>query len=145
MRLPRQLQYALLFTLYLCRSGRTTTEAAAEGLGISQTFLEQIARKLRKAGIVKSIRGPRGGYEIDIEPTVAAVFRAAGGKGLLTGDEYTKYKQGEAEHRSFAQLTQSMNSSLNDVLNRKVRSLMDETVATEYAPMQRLGIAPTVN
>lgn len=30
--------------------------------GISPRYLEQIFQKLKKAGLVKSIRGPRGGY-----------------------------------------------------------------------------------
>ncbi|MBS1766211.1 MAG: Rrf2 family transcriptional regulator [Acidobacteria bacterium] len=36
--------------------------AIAERQGISLPFLEQIFHKLRKAGVVTSVRGPRGGY-----------------------------------------------------------------------------------
>ncbi len=145
MRLPKESQYAVLFILYLCRAGRATTESAAEGLGVSKHFLEQIARSLRKAGIVKAWRGPKGGYSIYTEPTVRDVLKAVETRPFITGEEYLAYRQGEAEHRSFAKLTQSMNSSISDPLNRMVRSLMEETVTKEFVPMSRLDITATVN
>jgi Rrf2 family protein len=41
--------------------------------GFSQQFLEQIFRKLRMAGIVKSVRGPSGGYIFGKNPSDISV------------------------------------------------------------------------
>ena len=49
---------------------------------ISPRYIEQIFQKLKKAGIVKSIRGPSGGYYLAKKPediTVGDVVRAAEG------------------------------------------------------------------
>lgn len=59
----KKVQYAILFLAYLARNeGKGTVPKAAEHLGISVHFLEQIARKLRIGGLVTSSRGPGGGY-----------------------------------------------------------------------------------
>jgi len=47
--------------------------------GISLTYLEQLFRKLRKKGLVESIRGPKGGYRLALnadEITTARVMYA---------------------------------------------------------------------
>lgn len=50
---------------------------------LSTTYLEQLVSKLRRAGILRSYRGPHGGYELVKDPdhiTVADVLEAAGEK-----------------------------------------------------------------
>ncbi|MGN0839007.1 MAG: RrF2 family transcriptional regulator [Pyramidobacter sp.] len=50
---------------------------------LSTTYLEQLVSKLRRAGILRSYRGPHGGYELVKDPdhiTVAEVLDAAGEK-----------------------------------------------------------------
>ena len=39
-----------------------TTEAAAEGLKVSAAHLSKILQRLCKAGILRAVRGPKGGY-----------------------------------------------------------------------------------
>ena len=53
----------------------------ATTLEMSQPFLEQIARKLRIAGIIDSVRGPVGGYRLQkkvrkVGPTLGDVINA---------------------------------------------------------------------
>jgi len=36
--------------------------------GVSVDYLEQLLRRLRKAGLVRSVRGPRGGFVLAREP-----------------------------------------------------------------------------
>ncbi|MDO7788717.1 RrF2 family transcriptional regulator [Desulforamulus aquiferis] len=43
-------------------SGPIPLKVVAERQGISENYLEQLAAVLRKAGLVKSIRGAQGGY-----------------------------------------------------------------------------------
>jgi len=40
----------------------------AERQGISEPYLEQLISVLRKAGLVKSVRGAQGGYMLNAEP-----------------------------------------------------------------------------
>ena len=42
--------------------------AIAERQNISVSYLEQLLPKLKKAGIIKSIRGAQGGYMLDKDP-----------------------------------------------------------------------------
>ena len=41
--------------------------------GVTPRYLEQIFQKLKRAGIVKSIRGPKGGYYLSRKPEEIAV------------------------------------------------------------------------
>ena len=45
----------------------------SERQGISLSYLEQLFSRLRKAGLVASVRGPGGGYRLGYEPEKIAV------------------------------------------------------------------------
>jgi Rrf2 family iron-sulfur cluster assembly transcriptional regulator len=85
MRITTRGRYALRAALALARLGKegnpVSVNQLAEEEGISAVFLEQIFFKLRKAGIVSSIRGPGGGFRfarsLD-KLTVKEVLDAAG-------------------------------------------------------------------
>jgi Rrf2 family protein len=63
----------------------------AERQGIPARFLEQIFQDLRRAGLVSSKRGPRGGYQLQRparEISLGDVLRALEGSlGLFAGEE----------------------------------------------------------
>jgi len=69
--------------------GPVRTQDIAAKIGTSTAFLEQIVRKLRVAGITKSVRGPGGGSVLSRGQTVTAlgVAKAFGyvGQGELLG------------------------------------------------------------
>ncbi len=48
--------------------GPTSLKSIAERQGISEHYLEQLVSGLRKAGLVKSVRGAQGGYLLGREP-----------------------------------------------------------------------------
>lgn len=59
-----------------------TLRNIAEKQGISETYLEQLIPNLRKADLVKSVRGAQGGYLLAHEPkdiTVGQILRALEG------------------------------------------------------------------
>jgi Rrf2 family iron-sulfur cluster assembly transcriptional regulator len=66
MRITTRGRYALRATLALAKLGQDNASVSISTLSeeenISSIFLEQIFFKLRKAGIVTSIRGPGGGF-----------------------------------------------------------------------------------
>jgi len=78
-------RYALRASLALAKLGKNgepvSINSLSEKENISSVFLEQIFFKLRKAGIVNSIRGPGGGFcfakSLD-ELTVKQILEAAG-------------------------------------------------------------------
>jgi Rrf2 family iron-sulfur cluster assembly transcriptional regulator len=84
MRLTTRGRYALRATLALAKLSKDGASipigALAEAEEISSVFLEQIFVKLKKAGIVNSVRGPGGGFSFALpleEITVKAVLDAA--------------------------------------------------------------------
>ena len=68
MRLSTKGKYALIAMAYIARKEISTTVSVAEissKLGISQPYLEQLFMKLRKAKLVKAVRGASGGFSLN--------------------------------------------------------------------------------
>lgn len=132
MRLNKNFQYALLFTLYIVRGGRVAVKHAAESLNLSESLLTQVAHKLKKAGIVKSVRGPGGGYELIGDPTVRDVLAVIGSFSPLTLNEISEYKASEIEGRALLFYAQKIYSSLYLQFSRKkIRELITDMVTAE--------------
>ncbi|MDL2248679.1 Rrf2 family transcriptional regulator [Tyzzerella sp. OttesenSCG-928-J15] len=65
MKLSTRSRYGLkaVVDIAACGKGKCVSiNSIATRLGISENYLEQLIIKLKKAGIVKSIRGAQGGY-----------------------------------------------------------------------------------
>ena len=85
MRITLKGRYALRAMVALAEMGKTgemvSINSLSEAENISSIFLEQIFFKLKKAKIVKSVRGPGGGFAFD-RPldsiTVREILDAAG-------------------------------------------------------------------
>ena len=83
-----------------CAPGRLVSLGEiAERQDVSLAYLEQLFVKLRRAGLVASVRGPGGGYRLAraadvirvsdileaVDETVSAMDKGAGAKGAVTG------------------------------------------------------------
>ncbi len=67
MKLSTRGRYAMVALVDLVQNGEgrlVTLVEISERQGISLAYLEQLFVKLRRAKIVKSVRGPSGGYEM---------------------------------------------------------------------------------
>ncbi|MGA7991712.1 MAG: Rrf2 family transcriptional regulator [Thermoanaerobaculia bacterium] len=67
MKLTRRSEYALLALIHLARvegEGYVAVSAMAEAQGLPARFLEQLLMALKRAGLVKSQKGPHGGYRL---------------------------------------------------------------------------------
>lgn len=67
MKLTRRSEYALLALIHLARAkgeGYVSVAAMAEAQGLPAKFLEQLLMALKRARIVKSQKGPHGGYRL---------------------------------------------------------------------------------
>lgn len=62
--------------------GQVSLKSIADREGLSENYLEQLFAALKKAGIVKSIRGSQGGYTLAAKPdeiSVGSILRALEG------------------------------------------------------------------
>jgi len=90
MRITTRGRYGLRAVLKLTVSDKgkpVSIRELSESEEISPEFLEQIFFRLRKAGIIKSTRGPGGGFQLDKSPddiTVKEIFDAVGEEISLT-------------------------------------------------------------
>jgi len=76
MRLSTKSRYgvrALFDIAYHAEEAPAQIKTISRRQGITPRYLEQIFQKLKRAGIVKSIRGPRGGYYLARKPEEIAV------------------------------------------------------------------------
>jgi len=84
MRITTKGRYALKAMLYLAVNGQGSPISIKEisaDQKISPEFLEQLFFKLKKSGIISSVRGPGGGFSLNRsleEITVKDVFDAVG-------------------------------------------------------------------
>ncbi|WP_353893182.1 Rrf2 family transcriptional regulator [Proteinivorax hydrogeniformans] len=85
MRLSTKGEYgvrAMAVLAYEYKNGATSLRVIAEREHLSELYLEQLFRELKKAGLVSSIRGPKGGYMLSKPPsdiTVGDVVRVLEG------------------------------------------------------------------
>jgi Rrf2 family cysteine metabolism transcriptional repressor len=64
------------------KNGPLSLKAIAERQGLSEHYLEQLAAPLRKAGLVHSVRGAQGGYQLARKPeqiTIGEILRVLEG------------------------------------------------------------------
>lgn len=137
MIMNKTLQCALLLVLYLCRAGRARLQDIAVGLNIPLTFLRVVATRLRLGRVIKSVKGPGGGYEINNDPTVRNVFEAISPVFILSQANLNKYAKGYAEHRALARAAVSFQGAFGPLMRQKVRNLNNELVANEMALLNR--------
>ncbi len=68
-------------------TGPVTIKEISEKQSVSVAYLEQILNTLRKAGIIKSVRGPGGGYVLNSAPdnvSIGAILRELDGPVAIT-------------------------------------------------------------
>jgi len=90
LRLSTKSQYgvrAMFEIAHGYHSGPVTIKEIAEKQSVSVAYLEQILNTLRKAGIIKSVKGPGGGYVLNEEPdhiSIGAILRELDGPVAIT-------------------------------------------------------------
>lgn len=140
MKINKKTQYGLMFTLYLARAGRATIDDAAHNMSLSKSFLEQVARRLRISGVISSVRGPGGGYELKADARMMDVFNSLSPVTILNKADYIQLSKGMPEARALAHYSQTITLGVYPVLNRKIRSVMSELVANEMVHLNRLDV-----
>ena len=76
MKLTTKGRYAVTAMLDLAlryEQGAVTLSDIARRQGISLSYLEQLFAKLRRSGLVDSVRGPGGGYNLALKPAKISI------------------------------------------------------------------------
>ncbi len=107
----------------------------AQRQNISVNYLEQVFSSLRKAGLVKSVKGAQGGYVLAENPDdimVGTILRALEGD-LSVADEEVEVVSAEATFVKCIQL--NVWDRINECLNRMADSISLGSLAEEYGKM----------
>lgn len=107
----------------------------AERQGISENYLEQVFSALRKAGLVKSVKGAQGGYILAEQPsktTVGSILRVLEGD-LAVVDEEREVAAGNLVIQC---IKEKVWGRMNESLNRVVDSITLEDLLLDYRKME---------
>lgn len=146
MRLTTKGRYAVtaMLDLAIHSTGSPATLAdIAERQGLSLSYLEQLFAKLRKRKLVKSVRGPGGGYQLGRAGT--AIFLA---EVIAAVDETVETTRCGGAHNcqedgpcATHQLWQELSHRIYDYLNRiSLQDLVDRQDVQEALQRQRDGL-----
>jgi Rrf2 family iron-sulfur cluster assembly transcriptional regulator len=131
MRITLKGRYALRAVLALAEMGKdgkmVCINSLSEAENISSIFLEQIFFKLKKTKIVKSVRGPGGGFTFDRpldEITVQEILAAAGEELTMEFCEKKAHKCKRMSecisHKVFASVSRNINDYLSGITLKKI-------------------------
>lgn len=113
-------------------NGPVSITSISNRQGISERYLEQLMAKLKKAGLVTSIRGAGGGYvmEKDVhEVSVGDVLRAL--EGNLDPVECSGLSEDEPCTAAGSCVTKYVWQKINDSINQTVDSIMLDQLVEE--------------
>ena len=112
----------------------------AERNNISLQYLEQVFASLRRAGIIKSVKGPQGGYLLNNAPneiTVAEILRA------LEGDYHIE-DESVVENSSYGGISITIQNLVVDKVNEKLdevlKNLTLADLEKEYSDYYKDGL-----
>ncbi len=117
--------------------GQISLKSIADRQGISENYLEQLFASLRKAGIVKSIRGSQGGYMLSDDPeniTVGSILRVLEGS-LAPVDCVSDTDKTDKEKCSRSEfcVTKLVWERIRDGVNNVVDSITLKDLIEEYS------------
>lgn len=125
MKFSKKTRYGLRALVDLAvnsKSGHVSLTSIAQRNEISQQYLEQIFSGLKRAGIVKSIKGNQGGYYLgkaSEEITLSSIVRALEGEFSLEAEELPS----DAWARK---ISRGIQSQVIDRINEQTELLLDD-------------------
>lgn len=136
MKINKRAQYGILLCIYLSNAGRATLETVSLNLGLSKSFLDQVARDLRLGGLVKSIKRPHSGYELQGDPTVGNVLSILSPVSILDKGDYAELRVGGTEQRAFANFVKNLTNGLQPLLGVRIRELTHSMAKLELSRLE---------
>ena len=125
MKFSKKSRYGLTSLIDLTvhsKNGHVALNSIAERNDISPQYLEQVFASLRKAGIVKSVKGPQGGYFLSRDPkeiSVADIVTVLEGSFCLENEEIPENCKSQGAPRAVQKLiVDQVNQALNNILTQ---------------------------
>lgn len=106
----------------------------AERQDVSENYMEQVFSMLRKAGLVKSIKGAQGGYILSDNPAnikVGTILRVLEGDLFIADDESRNPAVSSIQNLLKRNVWDRINESINNVVD----SITLEDLANDYRKM----------
>ena len=125
MKLTAQIQYgvrSLCDIAYYSAGSPVNLKRISERQGISHPFIDQIFRNLAKVGMVRSLRGPGGGYFLARRPeeiSIGDVIRAIDGKSIELVSCYGDKRESRKPCKRLEKC------AVSDIWNEASKRLMD--------------------
>ena len=116
-------------------SENVTIKSISERQDISEGYLEQIFSSLRKAGLVKSIKGSQGGYILGNNPTnitVGDILRTLEGNLSVLGDEIKDEEENMLQKCIKGKIWSEMDKNISSIVD----SITLENLVTDYKKME---------
>ena len=114
--------------------GHVALNAIAKRQDISVNYLEQVFSALRKAGLVKSVKGAQGGYAMAMRPsqmTVGMILRSLEGKLVVVDETDKDIAQNSVQHCIQLMVWDAMTETVNNLVDHMTL----EDLANEYRNM----------
>lgn len=136
MKISTKGRYALILMLDLAtyNTGEPVTlKEVAKRQQISEKYLEQIISMLNKAGFVKSIRGPQGGYMLKQPPeyyTVGMILRQTEGNlSPVNFDDASEPEKESVTVRIWEKLAEAINNIVDNITLKDLVDWQTEQVS----------------
>ena len=114
--------------------GHVALNAIAQRQEISVNYLEQVFGTLRKAGLVRSVKGSQGGYMMAMRPsqmTVGMILRSLEGKLVVVDETDKDIAQNSVQHCIQLMVWDAMTETVNNLVDHMTL----EDLANEYRNM----------
>ena len=134
MKLSTRSRYGLKAVIDLAityGTGPVSLPLLAGSQGISEGYLEQLLRELKKGGVIDTVRGAQGGYELTCDPAELTVQRVLtlleGSTAIVDCVGTLQHNCGSACSCSARPLFLRLQTRINEVLERTtIRELADD-------------------
>lgn len=133
---------ALIELSMLSREGPVNLRDLSEKQNMSLNYLEQIFYKLRKAGIVQSIRGAKGGYLLALKEdkiTVSQVINALDGPISFSNCDNPDLREKSCTGPSTC-ITRVLWKELEDKIDQMLSSITLKDLRTENFNINKKGV-----
>lgn len=142
MRVTTWTEYSLIISIHLAQrraagTGAVAAREIAETERLPVDYVEQILLRLRRAGIVESIRGARGGYMLSRDPAMMTVYDVMAASDHQTFEINCDHKPVDAE-RCAPTSQCSIRPVWGELQNRIDGFLRGVTIADLMQPEQRV-------
>ncbi len=128
MKFSKKSRYGLRALICLALSGeneRVALSTIAEKGGISLQYLEQVFAALRRAGIIRSVKGAQGGYILNDNPSKITVSRIIE---ALDGTYSVENEVTDGNHDAPSEAIQKL---VIDKVNEQTRSLLESVTLAD--------------